>query len=262
MTTSPETLPAPPEASLRRFSLRTMLIGMAVLGVLFAVAAHMYRTLQETKRITLRATAQAPFNQVLMALMNYHDTHGTFPPAYIADENGKPMHSWRVLILPWLEEQALYDQYRFDEPWNSPHNQSLARYMPRSYRSPTEPFSPTRTNVVVIVGPETAFPGTRSTKLADFKDGSANCILLAEVADSDINWMEPRDLDTATMSFQVNDPNKPSISAVRWRAPYVIFADTIHAYALPHDFKSDDLKALTTIGGGEPVKRDDVLPYP
>ncbi len=258
MTTSPETVAAPR----RRFSLRTMLIGVFVVSLLFAGVAHTYRKLQETKRISLRALSQAPLNQVLVALWNYHDTYGTFPPAYIADSEGKPMHSWRVLILPWLEQQALYDQYRFDEPWNSPHNRSLARYMPQSYRSPTEPKSAYRTNVVVIVGPETAFPGARSTKIADFKDGSANCILIAEIADSNINWMEPRDLDAATMSFQVNDPNKPSISAARWREPYVIFADTIHAYALPHDFKPDDLKAFTTIAGGEPVKRDDLLPYP
>ncbi len=60
-----------------------------------------------------------------MALHYYHAQHGSFPPAYIADENGNPMHSWRVLILPYIEERDLYDQYDFDEPWDGPNNSLL-----------------------------------------------------------------------------------------------------------------------------------------
>ena len=55
----------------------------------------------------------------------YEDEHGCFPPAYVADASGRPMHSWRVLILPYLDQQQLYDQYDFSEPWNGPNNQQL-----------------------------------------------------------------------------------------------------------------------------------------
>src|SRR5262249_38134338 len=71
--------------------------------------------------------------QIGLALLNYESTYGTFPPAYIADESGKPMHSWRVLILPQLGEGALYEQYRFDEPWDGPSNRRLLSEMPAIY---------------------------------------------------------------------------------------------------------------------------------
>jgi hypothetical protein len=71
-----------------------------------------------------------------LALLNYADQNGHFPPPYIADENGKPMHSWRVLILPLIDERALYDQYNFDEPWDGPDNSKLADKMPAVFSSP------------------------------------------------------------------------------------------------------------------------------
>ncbi len=67
---------------------------------------------------------------IALALQNYHDDYGSFPPAYIPDKDGKPMHSWRVLLLPYLERRTLYEKYRFDEPWNGPNNRKLALEKP------------------------------------------------------------------------------------------------------------------------------------
>ena len=61
-----------------------------------------------------------------MAVANYHDTYGRFPAAYVADRDGRPMHSWRVLILPLLEQRTTYDAYDFAEPWDGPNNRRLA----------------------------------------------------------------------------------------------------------------------------------------
>ena len=69
-----------------------------------------------------------------IALHNYHDTYGAFPPAYVADASGKPMHSWRVLILPHMEQLALYERYNFNEPWDGPNNILLANEMPDIFR--------------------------------------------------------------------------------------------------------------------------------
>src|SRR5262249_13538594 len=68
-------------------------------------------------------------NQLHVAFHNYHDTYGCFPPAYVADANGKPIHSWRVLMLPFIDEVHLYEKYRFDEPWNGPNNRRLANQL-------------------------------------------------------------------------------------------------------------------------------------
>ena len=260
MTATVDSPMTEPRAQGPRFSLRALMIAMLLVSVLLSGLWYLGQSVNHAYRSALRMAAQGHLNQLAMALHNYHDIHGTFPPAYIPDENSQPMHSWRVLILPYIAQQALYAEYRFEEPWNSPHNLGLAERMPAVFRSPTEPLSRSNTNMVVIVGPGTAFPGAEPTKLTDFTDGTENCILLTEIARSDICWLEPRDLDTTTMSFRVNDRTRPSISAAHWRSPYVVFADTIRGYLVPLDTPPDDLKALTTIAGGEPITRNQIWP--
>jgi hypothetical protein len=95
---------------------------------------------------------------------NFHDTHKQFPPAAIFGPDGKPWHSWRVLLLPYLEQIALYDQYRFDEPWDGPNNKKLLAAMPPVYRDPLygedQGHFP---HYAVVTGPETmAVRGTVS----------------------------------------------------------------------------------------------------
>jgi hypothetical protein len=236
------------------------MVCMLAASVLLAGLWYLGRAVTKARRAALNSSTQGPLNQVLMALHNYHAEYGCLPPAYIADKDGKPMHSWRVLILPYLDESALYQAYRFDEPWDSAHNLSLADSMPRSFLARTEPASRRYTNIVVIVGPSTAFPGGTSTTFDDFKDGTDNTILVTEIANSDICWLEPRDLDSATMSFKTNDRKKPSISSVGWRRPYVVLAHSIHAYPVPEDTPPEALRALTTIAGGEATSRDTIWP--
>jgi len=136
--------------------------------------------------------------QIGIALHDYHDTYGSFPPAYVADENGQPKHSWRVLLLPFLEESPLYEAYDFDEPWNGPHNARLLKEMPRTYACPsaTEHGAghPTGTSYVAVVGPTTVWPGPIAGTIGGIKDGTANTVLLIEFGGQQIPWLEPRDL--------------------------------------------------------------------
>ena len=98
--------------------------------------------------------------QIVLALQNYHDVYKSFPAAYIPDENGKPKHSWRVLILPFLERWDLYDAYNFDEPWNGPHNRSLLHRTPPALRCPSTTSSEAdTTEYFAVVGPSAAWPG-------------------------------------------------------------------------------------------------------
>ncbi|MHB0956259.1 MAG: DUF1559 family PulG-like putative transporter [Pirellulaceae bacterium] len=98
--------------------------------------------------------------------------HGCFPPAYLVDNKGTtPIHSWRVLILAFIEENEHYEAYRFDAPWNGPNNLKLAAQMPQIFHMPNDPSPKSRTNIIAIVGPETAFPGSGCTRRDDFTDG-------------------------------------------------------------------------------------------
>jgi hypothetical protein len=236
-----------------RYSLRTLLV-IVVVAILVAIGSWLCVAVPEARDAAIACRAQSHLNQLQLALCNYHDMHGCFPPAYLTDTKGAPVHSWRVLILPFMEQKSLYDAYRFDEPWNGPNNVKLADRMPEIFHMPSEPASTAMTNIVVIVGPGTAFPGSKSTRIKDFADGLDNTILLTEIAASDIPWLEPRDLRVEEMSFTVNDQRKPSISCSRRRGPYVVFADSISAYQVGPSLCPEAIEALTTIAGGEKMR--------
>ncbi len=98
-----------------------------------------------------------------MAVANYHETFGCFPPAYVVDRQGKPMHSWRVLILPFMEQKELYDAYDFAEPWDGPNNRKLASRIGSIYlRSGLDSGQAQTTSFVAVVGPQTAWPGSEA----------------------------------------------------------------------------------------------------
>ena len=170
-----------------RYSLRTLLV-IVVVAMLVAIGSWFCVAVREARDAAIVCQSQSHLNQLQLALCNYHDMHGCFPPAYLTDTKGAPIHSWRVLILPFIEQKSLYDAYRFDEPWNGPNNVKLADRMPEIFHMPSEPASTAMTNIVVIVGPGTAFPGSKSTRIKDFADGLDNTILLTEIAASDIPW--------------------------------------------------------------------------
>lgn len=155
---------------------------------------------QSSRGTSRRSECKNNLKYIGLALHNYHETYEFFPPAFIADENGKPMHSWRVLILPFfdLDEQELYEQYDFSKPWDSPENLKLLKHMPDVFRCPSSHTSQTEesetTNYVAIVGPQTAWPGSGSSEFSMMKDGTSNIVMVMENHSPDISWTEPRDL--------------------------------------------------------------------
>lgn len=252
---------ASPGDPVRKSSLKVGL-RIIILILVTGMGAYLVNAIKNAREVAFQSVCQSRLNQLQFALRNYHEFHGCFPPAYVADADGKPMHSWRVLILPFCDGQLIYNEYRFDEPWNSPHNLNVAmrsqseRYSCRSRPNIKELHI---TDYVAITGPGTAFPGTGVSRLEDFADGLENTILLAEIANSDILWTEPRDLVVDEMSFTINDRTRPSISGPHPTGPAVVFADSIRAYRIDKSLRPEALRALTTIAGGEPVSRDALI---
>lgn len=204
-----------------------------------------------------RAKCMNNLKQIGLALDGYHDQYGCFPPAYIANESGKPMHSWRVLILPQLGRRDLYEAYNFDEPWNGPNNSKLAKTTPSVFRCPSAAANrPDVTNYVAVVGSGTAWPGSKSAKIRDFPDGPSKTILLVEVANSDIHWMEPRDLDVGRMAPGINPTSGQGISSNHPGGVVVSFVDG-HIVFLPEDLSAQTIRSLLTPNGGEEVDPDE-----
>jgi hypothetical protein len=131
---------------------------------------------------------------------NYHSTHGKLPPAVVYGKDGKPLYSWRVLILPFLEEHELYDQFKLDEPWDSAHNKPLLARMPSVYGpfNGERPAEPHATFYQVFVGEGTAFEKRDSMRQEhDFPGRSSARFLIVEAGKA-VPWMKPEDLPYAT----------------------------------------------------------------
>jgi prepilin-type processing-associated H-X9-DG protein len=205
----------------RRLGLDLVVLSLGAVVILIIVLP----TLQQTRSHT-RSPCSNSVRSIGIALHAYYAEHGCFPPAYQADEQGRPMHSWRVLILPGLGEQELYEQYDFHSPWNSPNNLALAEKVPDVYRCPGDTSAgPHDTSYVMIVGPGTLSDGTGTTRESAFTDGLQNTIAVTEMARSGIHWMQPQDLPFDRMSFQINDDAEFCIRSGHPGGANVVFCD-------------------------------------
>jgi prepilin-type processing-associated H-X9-DG protein len=137
--------------------------------------------------------------QIALALHNYHSAHNEFPPAYTVDKQGKPLLSWRVLILPYIEQDALYKEFRLDEPWDSPHNKGLIDRIPPPYLCPSAGFKRAdlgKTTYLTPRGKATIFPGPEGVKIQKITDGTSNTIFVVDAPrDRAVIWTKPDDWD-------------------------------------------------------------------
>jgi prepilin-type processing-associated H-X9-DG protein len=193
--------------------------------------------------------------QIGLAMHNYHDAHDTFPPAYIADEDGQPMHSWRVLILPNLGQEYIhvYEQYRFDEPWDSPHNQTVTNVPIAAYCCPSDPAtSPgsTHTNYHVLTGPGTVFEDAKAMSVRDIRDGTSNTLMVVESTGPGRHWAEPVDLDASKVVFPLDSGSPDSPGSFHPGGMHALFFDGSVQF-LAHAISPQLFQALTTRNGGE-----------
>ncbi|MHB8861463.1 MAG: DUF1559 family PulG-like putative transporter [Pirellulaceae bacterium] len=187
--------------------------------------------------------------QLGLAMHNYHDVHKVFPAVANFDSSKRPLLSWRVHVLPFLGAQALYEKFRRDEPWDSPHNRSLIEQMPDVFKSlDDDAVKPGTTRFVVPVGNETLFRGTDSPiSLAGVRDGTSNTILTLHVtAKHAVVWTKPDD-----HAFDAKTLRDALFGGVPGKA-MVGFADG-SVRLLPATIDDPTLRALFTREGGEVV---------
>jgi len=164
-------------------------------------------------------------HQIVIALHHYAaGQDGRFPPAALYDQGGRPLLSWRVLILPYLEQEPLYQEFRFDEPWDSPHNAALLPRMPKVYSVPDRlpvgvGAERSDTFIQVFVGPGAAFEGSRglSPSGGDFPDGLSSTLLLAEAREA-VPWTKPVDL-----AYEPDQPLPPLGGVFTGRGRFSLF---------------------------------------
>ena len=251
-------LPAVYAPSQQRSVVTLVVVMVVVLGLLFVVGAAFIGIMtawtipaaRSSQQAAMRAPCNSNLQRIGVAMQAYHAKHGSFPPAYVPDENGRPVHSWRVLILPYLGEQALYDQYDFDEPWDGPNNMLLADRMPAVYGCPASftGFS-SRTTYMMVVGPGTISDGPGTTRLDDVADGPSETILVVEGNASGVKWLEPKDVLVEETDFGVNS-SEEGVFSDHFGGAHVLFCDGSVRF-LSDMTDPDVLRGMTTIDGGE-----------
>jgi hypothetical protein len=229
---------------LRGKPLAVMVLLAPLLGVpLYLLVAPACQVMDEAR---WSGIMHGNLKSLALAMHAYRDEHGTFPPHAIFDEKGRPLLSWRVAILPYIEQKELYQQFKLDEPWDGPHNSKLLAKMPQIYLHPMrntreEPFT---THLRVFVGKGAAFEGQRGLRVPkDFPDGTSNTILIVEAAQA-VPWTSPEDL------HYVPDWPLPKLGGFFWRGFYVALADG-SVQVIPQETREATIRAHITRNGGE-----------
>jgi len=233
-----------------------VVMGVVLVGLLVCGGVALLLPARSVSREVLRRSqCSNNLKQIALALHNYHDTYKCLPPAVITDKDGRPMRSWRVAILPFMEQRPLYDQYDFNEPWDGPKNLALASVpMPRVYQCPSaDNPSPTETNYVMIVGKGTigGLPNEK-VSFAAVTDGTSNTIAVVEVVGTGIHWMEPLDLSIDELSLMLNDGSGKGPSSHHPGGVNVALADG-SVRLLPNGTDPETLRRLLLRNDGQVI---------
>jgi hypothetical protein len=206
------------------------------------------------------------------AIEQYYEEKGHYPPAMSFDETGKPLHSWRVLILPYLgpRSQELAKRVKYDEPWNSVENSKLVSEIPLVYQCPEDEDALLgETSYLAVVGRNTLInsesPASRKASHDGplLRDNPAETMVVLEASDCGANWMDPtKDIRISQLTAGLNGPNKIGGRSGHMQGVNILMADQSIVRLDPDIVKSDDLKGMATIdGGNEYIEVLDELDY-
>jgi hypothetical protein len=200
-----------------------------------------------------RKASEKNLKQIGLALHSHHDTYKRFPPPAICSKDGKPLLSWRVALLPYLDQDKLYKQFKLDEPWDSPHNKQLLEKMPKVYE-PTgvKTKQPHTTFYQALVGPGAAWElqpsrippyNADGLKIPAFRDGTSNTLIVVETRKA-VPWTKPEDV-----AYDPKGP-LPKLGEVFEGGFHALFADGSVRF-LPAQLRETTLRALITRAAGD-----------
>jgi prepilin-type processing-associated H-X9-DG protein len=218
--------------------------GPAGIGVMTAL---LLPAVQAAREAAMRVQSSNNLKQIGLALIDYEDAHHILPAQAKYDSDGKPLLSWRVGILPYIEEKQLYDQFHLDEPWDSPNNIKLLDKMPDVFKHPK--FNkPGMTLYQAAVGKGCAFDGKQGNKFASFTDGTSKTIMVVETSPAvAVPWTKPED-----WQFDEQHPTKDLGGLFAGDIVNCLFADC-HVEGITKSIDPNIFKAMITRNGGEVI---------
>jgi hypothetical protein len=226
-----------------------VILGVVLVGVLLCggvLLALLLPAVQVTRKAAQRSQSTNNMRQIAIALHNYHDMFGMFPPAVVTDADGKPLYSGRVALLPFMEQQPLYDQWNKDKAWDSPENLPLSQITLPTFVDPAAGLAtPGQTNYLFVTGGRTGLGTGKPQRLQDVVDGTSNTIFLVEVKNG-ANWAQPKELDAAQLANGLPPGNHRGGNLVGMLDGSVRF--------LSDSTDPGTIQALLTRNGGEVVE--------
>jgi len=220
-----------------------LLVAFAIIAVVIALFLPSVRRIP--RWIIQRDQCAGNLRQIAIALHNYADQYGSFPPAYTVDDTGRPLHSWRTLILPNLEQQALYDSIDLSKPWDDPANAAALAAVPDRYRCPATDMPANCTTYLGIVSPTAFFHPTEGRRFSEItRDHSATLMVVEVSSDRAVPWMAPSDTDGSFVPTTELDANSSHT------VTNGVCVDG-HVEWLSSDMPIEERRAMLTIAGEE-----------
>ncbi|MCD4726608.1 MAG: DUF1559 domain-containing protein [Pirellulales bacterium] len=221
--------------------------------------------ISSARKANRRVQCVKNLKQIGLALRSYEDQYGCLPPPCIHDVTGRAKHSWRVLILPFLGYESLYEQYDFNEPWDGPTNRELFKARPSVYVCPADRIAlshgSTSTSYVAVVGANAAWRQGKMTRLdaPDLREQLYVTVLMLGTSNSGIQWTEPKDLSLDNLqtpqldsAMIIRSPHMHSNGLFYYETPAgvnVALANGHTDFLSANRLTVDKLKRLLTVGG-------------
>jgi hypothetical protein len=252
---------------------RQRVMRWAVLAILPALGLSLCHASGQEKKDNAAQKRQSVLNlvQIALALQNYGDTYRQLPASanvemsvrgqfgtpmltgeQLAQAKGKfkgktlPLLSWRVAILPYIEEITLYKEFKLDGPWDSEHNKKLLGKMPKLYAPVTGKTKPGMTYYQVFVGKDAPFDGTIGPRIpVSFTDGLSNTFLVVEGGEA-VPWTKPQDIP-------YDGKTVPKLGGLFVDGFHVAMADGTVRF-VPKGADAKAIRAAITPRGGEAVE--------
>jgi type II secretory pathway pseudopilin PulG len=184
--------PIPKPKVRRQFKLLELMAVVAIIAVLIALFLPAVRS--SGGAAARRAHCANNLKQIALALHNYERAYGALPPAYTVDGQGRPLHSWRTLILPFLEQEQLYQSIDLSKPWNDPVNAEVLKTRLPDFQCPLASGPLNATTYLAIVAPSGCFKPTEGRRLAEITDSHSVTLMVVEAGDENaVPWMAPTD---------------------------------------------------------------------
>ncbi len=223
---------------------------LALVGPLIALMdLSMSKAREEAKAKTEKYISANNLKIIGLAVHNFYSNYNRFPSDIVDKKTGKPLLSWRVAILPYLEHEALYKQFKLDEPWDSPNNIQLVKKLPKVYSAlgkiEIDEKGNALTQYLGIRGPGCLFEPNDQIRIGAITDGTSNTIMIVEAKKGAV-WSKPED-------FDFNDTKLININVLGGVFPggvHTVFCDGSVRF-LSDKTSPDLLKALFTRAGSE-----------